>query len=157
MLFITKMLFLTCYIVDLPKNLLITDIDHLRIRNIWHILQREQSIQYTRMQMNLRMIILKRRPKAPEIKTVSQPTVELLKADLDKIGASIPLRREDLTVIYDWFQDKEIDLSNALADGESIDPDHLNSISRAADDFRIYEGENDIDLDDLNNRLKAEF
>ena len=151
------MLFLTCYIVDLPKNLLITDIDHLRIRNIWHILQREQSIQYTRMQMNLRMIILKRRPKAPEIKTVSQPTVELLKADLDKIGASIPLRREDLTVIYDWFQDKEIDLSNALADGESIDPDHLNSISRAADDFRIYEGENDIDLDDLNNRLKAEF
>ncbi len=151
------MLFLTCYIVDLPKNLLITDIDHLRIRNIWHILQREQSIQYTRMQMNLRMIILKRRPKAPEIKTVSQPTVELLKADLDKIGVSIPLRREDLTVIYDWFQDKEIDLSNALADGESIDPDHLNSISRAADDFRIYEGENDIDLDDLNNRLKAEF
>ena len=157
MLFITKMLFLTCYIVDLPKNLLITDIDHLRIRNIWHILQREQSIQYTRMQMNLRMSILKRKPKAPKIKIISQPTLELLKADLDKIGASIPLRREDLTVIYDWFQDKEIDLSNALADGESIDPDHLNSISRAADDFRIYEGENDIDLDDLNNRLKAEF
>ena len=151
------MLFLTCYIVDLPKNLLITDIDHLRIGNIWHILQREQSIQYIRMQMNLQMSILKRRPKAPEIKTVSQPTVELLKADLDKIGVSIPLRREDLTVIYDWFQDREIELSNALADGESIDPDHLNSISRAADDFRIYEGENEIDLDDLNNRLEAKF
>ena len=109
------------------------------------------------MQMNLRMSILKRRPKAPEIKTVSQPTVELLKADLDRIGVSIPLRREDLTVIYDWFQDREIELSNALADEESIDPDHLNSISRAADDFRIYEGENEIDLDDLNDRLKAKF
>lgn len=157
MLFITKMLFLTCYIVDLPKNLLITDIDHLRIGNIWHILQREQSIQYTRMQMNLRMSILKRKPKAPKIKIISQPTLELLKANLDEIGLNIPLRREDLTVIYDWFQDREIELSNALADGESIDPDHLNSISRAADDFRIYEGENDIDLDDLNNRLKAEF
>ena len=157
MLFITKMLFLTCYIVDLPKNLLITDIDHLRIGNIWHILQREQSIQYTRMQMNLRMSILKRKPKAPKIKIISQPTLELLKANLDEIGLNIPLRREDLTVIYDWFQDREIELSNALADGESIDPDHLNSISRAADDFRIYEGENEIDLDDLNNRLKAEF
>ena len=103
------------------------------------------------------MSILKRRPKAPKIKTVSQPTVELLKADLDKIGVSVPLRKEDLTVIYDWFQDREIELSNALADGESIDPDHLNSISRAADDFRIYEGENDIDLDDLNNKLEAKF
>ncbi len=109
------------------------------------------------MQTNLRMSILKRRPKAPEIKTVSQPTVELLKTDLDKIGVSVPLRNEDLAVIYDWFQDKEIELSNALADGESIDPDHLNLISRAADDFRIYEDENEINLDDLNNRLGAKF
>ena len=107
--------------------------------------------------MNLRMSILKRRPKAPKIKIISQPTLELLKANLDEIGLNIPLRREDLTVIYDWFQDREIELSNALADGESIDPDHLNSISRAADDFRIYEGENEIDLDDLNNRLEAKF
>ena len=103
------------------------------------------------------MSILKRKPKAPAIKIVSQPTLELLKANLDEIGVNIPLRREDLPIIYDWFQDREIELSNALADGESIDPDHLNSISRAADDFRIYEGENEIDLDDLNNRLKAEF
>ena len=103
------------------------------------------------------MSILKHKPKAPKIKIISQPTLELLKANLDEIGLNIPLRGEDLTVIYDWFQDREIELSNALANGESIDPDHLNSISRAADDFRIYEGENEIDLDDLNNRLKAEF
>ncbi len=103
------------------------------------------------------MSVLKRRLNALEIKTVSQSTIELLKANLDRIGVSVPLRNEDLAVIYDWFQDREIELSDALADGESIDPDHLNSISRAADDFRIYEGENDINLDGLNNRLEAKF
>lgn len=51
-------------------------------------------------------------------------------------------------------QDREIEMSNALADGEEVDLVELDRISRSADDFRVYEGDGGIDLDDLNKRLQ---
>lgn len=86
-------------------------------------------------------------------KTISNESIELLKSSFDEIGVHMPIREEDIPAIYEWFQNREIEMANALADGEDIDPVELELFSKAADDFRIYEGQNKIDLEDLNNRL----
>lgn len=89
-------------------------------------------------------------------KNIRETSLELLKKNIDKIGVQVPLCEEDLARIYEWFQDKEIEMSNALADGEQVNSEELDLISKSADDFRIYEGENKIDLEDLNKRLQED-
>lgn len=87
-------------------------------------------------------------------KLVREESIELLKSNIDAIGVRTPIREEDISTIYEWFQNREIEMANALAVGLKIDLSELDVISRAADDFRIYEGQNEIDLEDLNKKLQ---
>lgn len=87
-------------------------------------------------------------------KLVRDESIELLKSNIDNIGVHLPIREEDILTIYEWFQNREIEMANALAAGVDVNLTELDLMSNAADDFRIYEGQNEIDLEDLNNRLR---
>lgn len=88
-------------------------------------------------------------------KLIRDESIELLKSNIDKIGIHLPIREEDILTIYEWFQNRGIEMVNALAAGEDVNLTELDLMSNAADDSRIYDGQNKIDLEDLNNRLRS--
>lgn len=96
-----------------------------------------------------------RKGSKPSLRTklIRDESIELLKSNIDEIGVHLPISEEDIPTIYEWFQNREIEMANALAASENVDLTELELISNAADDFRIYEGQNEIDLEDLNNKL----
>ena len=99
--------------------------------------------------------IRKRSEPLLRTKLVRDESIELLKSNIDNIGVHLPIREEDILTIYEWFQNREIDMANALAAGGDMNLTELDLMSNAADDFRIYEGQTEIDLDDLNDRLQS--
>ena len=64
-----------------------------------------------------------------------------------------PITAESLEIIYEWFEDEEVSLANAEADGETVDREYFNDICKAVDE--LFSGETESpDLDYLNDILK---
>ena len=88
-------------------------------------------------------------------KEQSDRTVELIREHLGDMGLKLPLKKmKEIEVINDFFEDMEIEMSNALSCGEDADRALLNDVSRAFDETVFYEIDDYVDLDELNRRLK---
>jgi hypothetical protein len=81
-------------------------------------------------------------------------TIELIAEYLEKMGLQFPLRSmDDIEIINDFFSDLEVELAQAADAGESVDSELLVDVSRAFDDTALYEPDDYVDLDELNDRL----
>lgn len=87
------------------------------------------------------------------LKKVSQETVELIKEKiLNAKIVELPITGENVQIIYEWFEDEEISLANAEADGEEVDQAYFDLICRVVDELFIGDGKA-LNLADLNKRL----
>jgi len=85
---------------------------------------------------------------------VDQKVIDLLKKSRVEIGFKLPIDEHEVNVIYEWFTDKETMLSVSYVEGDFKDKEYLDTISRGVDDFFLDEDISEIDLEDLNRRMK---
>lgn len=87
-------------------------------------------------------------------KIIRDETILLIKRYLPEIGIQLPLTSEtDIETIADFFEEKEITLSNALSCGDEIDRQLLDAVARAFDDLALFEDDDFHDIESLNRRL----
>ena len=90
------------------------------------------------------------------LKVVSQKTVELIREKIINTQlVKLPVNDETIQIIYDWFEDEEICLANAEADGEVVDQTYFRDICLAVNELFIGETEA-INIDDLNEKLSCQ-
>ena len=87
------------------------------------------------------------------LKRANRSTAVLVKAKIVDTGmASLPIDVEALRVAFDWFDEEEISLANAKADGEAIDERYLEYICTAVDDLLETDVEK-VDIEYLNQLI----
>ncbi len=88
------------------------------------------------------------------LRKVKNSTIELLKANLEKLNVSSKINESDIDKIFEYFESKEIEYSTRQSIGENFDEEVFDQICLASDDFFIEaDSEDSIDLKDLNDRL----
>ena len=88
------------------------------------------------------------------LRKIKDSTIELLKKELNNLEISLPIEENDIETIFEFFENKEIELSILQDEGEQINQQELDVISIAVDDFLIEANSSiSIDLDDLNKKL----
>jgi len=85
---------------------------------------------------------------------IDQKVIDVLKKNREEIGFKLPIDEHETDVIYDWLTDKETMLSVSYVEGDFKDKEYLDIISRGVDDFRLDKDISEIDLEDLNRRMK---
>ena len=87
------------------------------------------------------------------LRIISQRTVDIIREKLITPQLiKLPITNDSIDIVYEWFENEEITLANAMADGESIDETYLNNVCAALDE--LFDDEDSyIDLNDLNNKL----
>lgn len=89
------------------------------------------------------------------LRKVKNSTIELLNNALAELNISQPIKETDIDKIFEYFEEKEIEFSTKQTNGISINIEEFNKICIASDDFLIEaDSKDNIDLIDLNNRLK---
>ena len=88
------------------------------------------------------------------LKKISEKTVELIKEKiLNAELVKLPITEESLEIIYDWFEEEEVTLANAKAEGEKVAQLYFDDICKAVDE--LFSGdEMSPDLNYLNEKLK---
>lgn len=88
------------------------------------------------------------------LKKVDDSIIELLKSSLNELNIESEIKENDIDKIFEYFENKEIELSTKQSNAEEIDVEEFDKICLAVDDFFIEADSKDsIDLKDLNNRL----
>jgi hypothetical protein len=92
------------------------------------------------------------------LRKVSNSTIELIKGNdiLKLLKLSTPLTDEDVDILFDYFEQQEINCVQLKESGKQIDKDYFVKICKAVDDFLIDDDNNNIDISDLNEKLKTE-
>ena len=89
------------------------------------------------------------------LKKANRTTAVLVKEKLvDTKIVSLPIDTETISVVFDWFDEEEISLANAKADGEAIDEKYLEYICIAVDDLLETDVEK-VDIEYLNQLIAA--
>ena len=89
------------------------------------------------------------------LKKANRSTAVLVKEKLiDTKIVSLPIDTETISVVFDWFDEEEISLANAKADGEAIDEKYLEYICIAVDDLLETDVEK-VDIEYLNQLIAA--
>ena len=89
------------------------------------------------------------------LKKANRTTAVLVKEKLvDTKIVSLPIDTETISVVFDWFDEEEISLANAKADGEVIDEKYLEYICIAVDDLLETDVEK-VDIEYLNQLIAA--
>lgn len=87
------------------------------------------------------------------LKKVSRKTTALIKKKLiDTNIVALPITDETIQIIFDWFDEEEITLANAEADGKFIAQRYFDSICLAVDEL-FENDEEKIDIENLNENL----
>ena len=87
------------------------------------------------------------------LKRVHLSTAVLIKENLINKGLIYPPFDEaKVEIAFDWFDNEEISLSNAKADGEKIDEGYFENVCIAANDL-LATDEEDVDIQYLNQIL----
>ena len=87
------------------------------------------------------------------LKKANRSTAVLVKEKLiDTKIVSLPIDTETISVVFDWFDEEEISLANAKADGEAIDERYLEYICIAVDDLLETDVEK-VDIEYLNQLI----
>lgn len=88
------------------------------------------------------------------LRKVENSTVELLKSSLNELNITSEIKENDIDKIFEYFENKEIELSTKQFNGEIIDAEEFDKICLAVDNFFTEADLEDfIDLKDLNVRL----
>ena len=89
------------------------------------------------------------------LKKANRSTAVLVKEKLiDTKIVALPIDTETINVVFDWFDEEEISLANAKADGEAIDEKYLEYICIAVDDLLETDVEK-VDIEHLNQLIAA--
>ena len=89
------------------------------------------------------------------LKKVNRSTAVLVKEKLvDTKIVTLPIDTATINVVFDWFDEEEISLANAKADGEAIDEKYLEYICIAVDDLLETDVEK-VDIEYLNQLIAA--
>ena len=89
------------------------------------------------------------------LKKANRSTAFLIKEKLvDAQIVALPIDTETISVVFDWFDEEEISLANAKADGEVIDEKYLEYICIAVDDLLETDAEK-VDIEYLNQLIAA--
>ena len=89
------------------------------------------------------------------LKKANRSTAVLVKEKLvDAQIVDFPIDTETISVVFDWFDNEEISLSNAKADGEAIDESYLEYICIAVDDLLETDVEK-VDIEYLNQLIAS--
>lgn len=89
------------------------------------------------------------------LKKVKDSTIELLKDALEHLNIKGEVKESDIDNIFEYFEGLEVEFSTKQDMDEKIDSKNFDKICLAVDDFfKGADAEDDIDLNDLNNRLK---
>ena len=87
------------------------------------------------------------------LKIASAKTVALIKEKIINMQiVKLPINCETIQIVYNWFEDEEISLANAEAEGEMVDPVYFQDICKAVDELFCGSG-SFPDLEELNKRL----
>lgn len=65
---------------------------------------------------------------------------------------ALPITDDTLQIVFDWFDEEEITLANAEADGKCIDQNYFNNICLAVNEL-FENDEEKVDVDHLNDYL----
>ena len=88
-------------------------------------------------------------------KIISENSVQLIKKYADEIGLTFPM--DDDTsgyAILKFFESMDADIGGMKAEGKSIDDKLQSDIGKIIQEF-LYDGEEEIDYQDLEKRLKS--
>ena len=89
------------------------------------------------------------------LKKANQSTAVLIKEKLvDTKIVALPIDTATINIVFDWFDEEEISLANAKADGEAIDEKYLEYICIAVDDLLETDVEK-VDIEYLNQLIAA--
>ena len=89
------------------------------------------------------------------LKKANRSTAVLVKEKLvDAQIVDLPIDSNTISVVFDWFDDEEISLANAKADGEAIDESYLEYICIAVDDLLETDVEK-VDIEYLNQLIAS--
>ena len=89
------------------------------------------------------------------LKKANRSTAVLVKEKLvDTKIVTLPIDTATINVVFDWFDEEEISLANAKADGEAIDEKYLEHICIAVDDLLETDVEK-VDIEYLNQLIAA--
>ena len=89
------------------------------------------------------------------LKKANRSTAVLVKEKLvDAQIVDLPIDSKTISVVFDWFDEEEISLANAKADGEAIDESYLEYICIAVDDLLETDAEK-VDIEYLNQLIAA--
>ena len=87
------------------------------------------------------------------LKKVNRSTAVLVKEKLvDAQIVDFPIDTKTISVVFDWFDEEEISLANAKADGEVIDDRYLEYICIAVNDLLETDAEK-VDIEYLNQLI----
>ena len=89
------------------------------------------------------------------LKKANRSTAVLVKEKLvDTKIVALPIDTATINVVFDWFDEEEISLANAKADGEAIDEKYLEYICIAVNDL-LETDEEKVDIEYLNQLIAA--
>ena len=89
------------------------------------------------------------------LKKANRSTAVLVKEKLvDTKIVALPIDTATINVVFDWFDEEEISLANAKADGEEIDEKYLEYICTAVNDLLETDVEK-VDIEYLNQLIAA--
>ena len=87
------------------------------------------------------------------LKKANRSTAFLIKEKLvDAQIVALPIDTKTISVVFDWFDEEEVSLANAKADGEAIDERYLEYICIAVDDLLETDVEK-VDIEYLNQLI----
>ena len=89
------------------------------------------------------------------LKKANRSTAVLVKEKLvDAQIVDLPIDSKTISVVFDWFDEEEISLANAKADGEVIDDRYLEYICIAVNDLLETDAEK-VDIEYLNQLIAS--
>ena len=89
------------------------------------------------------------------LKKANRSTAVLVKEKLvDTKIVPLPIDTATINVVFDWFDEEEISLANAKADGEAIDEKYLEYICIAVNDLLETDVEK-VDIEYLNQLIAS--
>lgn len=69
------------------------------------------------------------------LRKVDNSTVELLKSVLNELNITSEIEEDDIDKIFEYFENKEIELSTKQSNGEEIDIEEFDKICLTVDDL----------------------
>lgn len=86
---------------------------------------------------------------------ISETSVQLIKKYSDQIGLTFPMD-DDVSgyAILKFFESMDADIGGMKSEGRSVDDKLVADINRIIEEF-LFDGEQKIDYEDLERRLKS--